>query len=139
MIRLDFNILCVRFEISYYLCNFIHFYIFITHCFSSHTFTASLYLYQHNGLVSPSSLLIFILCCFSWFPHFLWARPPVWIAAYIGTNFLSYRIIAVHHHFISPQNKNQFNKFFFSKIKDDKLTCTKNLFRIIHGRKQLLI
>ena len=57
---------------------------------------------NHNGMVSPSPLLIVIFWSFSVIPPHIWARLLFWVAAYIGTTILSDRIIAIYPHCISP-------------------------------------
>ena len=61
-----------------------------------HPVTVSLFFSQHNGVVSPSTLLIVIFWLFFWFPHCPWVWPLTRIAAYIQTNFLSDHIVAIY-------------------------------------------
>ena len=68
---------------------------------SNHPVTVSLFFYQHNGIVSPSPLLIVICCRFSLFLRCPWVRPLIVFADYIGSTFLSNHIIALYHHYFS--------------------------------------
>ena len=59
---------------------------------------------QHNGVISPSSLLIDIFCCFLLLPPHEWVLPLVGINDYIGSTLLSYHTRAIYHVFSSPRN-----------------------------------
>ena len=56
----------------------------------------------HNGVVSPSLLLIVLFWSFSVMPLHGWVRPLVEIAAYTGSTFLSNNIIAIYCHTFYP-------------------------------------
>ena len=62
----------------------------------------SLFFFQHNGVVSPSPLLIVIFCCFHFFLPHGWVHPLVGIADYIGSTLLIDYIITIYHHFFLP-------------------------------------
>ena len=65
---------------------------------SRHPATVSLFFSQHNGVVSPSPSIVFFHI-YSWFHYCSRVRPLLWIAAYIGIDFLSDRIIVIYHDF----------------------------------------
>ena len=54
-------------------------------------------------------MLIIIFWCFSVINLHGWVRQIVWITAYIGSNFMSNRIIAINHHCFSLSTMASFN------------------------------
>ena len=76
---------------------------------SYYCYISSLFFSEHNHIVLPSPLLIAIFWFFSvTLPHG-WVRPLVGISAYIGSNFLSDRIIAIYHHCFPPSTMASFH------------------------------
>ena len=63
----------------------------------SHLVMASLFSYQHNGVVSPSPWLIFLFCLLYLFPPLQPVQTIFGITDYIGSSFLRNNIIAIYH------------------------------------------
>ena len=69
---------------------------------SYYRYKSSLFFSEHNGIVSPSPLLIVIFWSFSVITHHGWVLPLIVFAAYIGSTLKIDHIIAINHHYFFP-------------------------------------
>ena len=76
---------------------------------SNYHYLSWLFFSEHNGVVSPSPVLIVLFWSFSVISPYKWVWPLVLIDSYIGITLLSNIIITIHHHCFSTSTMASFS------------------------------